>query len=152
LPTVADGLAPARIDDVLELDEVCVHVQRRRNKVWAWTALCRRTRQIVAYANGDRSAATCKVLWHRIPKAYRRCRTFSDFWKAYANVFSEGLHQRVGKETGETAHMERWNNTLRQRVGRRVRKTLSFSKDATWHDGVIHWFVVTYNSSLSVNV
>jgi cytochrome c peroxidase len=31
-------------------------------------------------------------------------------------------------------------------------KTLSFSKCATWHDGMIHWFVVTYNSSLSVNV
>jgi len=32
-----------------------------------------------------------------------------------------------------------------------VRKTLSFSKDESWHDGVIHWFVVTYNSSLSLN-
>ncbi|MBK8815389.1 MAG: hypothetical protein IPN42_07745 [Methylococcaceae bacterium] len=58
----------------------------------------------------------------------------------------EGLRQRVfcsqppgvGKETRETAHMQRWNNSLRQRVGRMVRKALSFSKDATWHDGVIH--------------
>jgi insertion element IS1 protein InsB len=24
----------------------------------------------------------------------------------------------VGKQTGETAHVERWNNTLRQRLGR----------------------------------
>jgi len=70
----------------------------------------------------------------------------------YASVFSEDSHQSVGKAAGETAHMERWNNTLRQRVGRMVRKTLSFSKCATWHDGMIHWFVVTYNSSLSVNV
>jgi IS1 family transposase len=37
-------------------------------------------------------------------------------------------HQKVGKETGETAHIERLNNTLRQRIGRMVRKTLSFSK------------------------
>lgn len=107
-------------------------------------------RQVVAYVNGDRSEATCKKLWDRIPNAYRGCRTFSDFWKAYANVFSE-QHLSVDKETGETAHRERWNNTLRQRVGRMVRKTLSFSKDANWHDGVIHWFVVSYNSSLSVN-
>jgi insertion element IS1 protein InsB len=106
----------------------------------------------VAYVNGGRSEATCKKLWDRIPNAYRNCRTFSDFWKAYASVFSEAHHLSVGKETGETAHMERWNNTLRQRVGRMVRKTLSFSKDAIWHDGVIHWFVVSYNSSLSVNV
>jgi IS1 family transposase len=149
---VADGLTPARADDVLELDEVCGYVGKRANKVWTWTALCRRTRQVVAYVNGDRSEATCRVLWGRIPEAYRNCRTFSDFWKAYASVFSEESHQSVGKDTGETAHMERWNNTLRQRVGRMVRKTLSFSKCATWHDGMIHWFVVTYNSSLSVNV
>jgi len=38
-------------------------------------------------------------------------------------------HLSVGKEIGETAHMERWNNTLRQRVGHMVRKALSFSKD-----------------------
>ncbi|ESS65864.1 IS1 transposase [Methyloglobulus morosus KoM1] len=106
----------------------------------------------MAYVNGDRSEVTCKELWGRIPDSYRSCRTFSDFWKAYASVFSAELHLSVGKETGETAHMERWNNTLRQRVGRRVRKTLSFSKDASWHDGVIYWFAVPYNSSLSVNV
>ena len=149
---MADGPTPARAGDVLELDEVCGYVGNRANKVWAWTALCRRTRQVVAYVNGDRSGAACRKLWGRIPGAYRNCRTFSDFWKAYASVFSEDSHQSVGKETGETAHMGRWDNTLRQRVGRMVRKTLSFSKCATWHDGMIHWFVVTYNASLSVNV
>jgi IS1 family transposase len=34
----------------------------------------------------------------------------------------------VGKETGETAHIERLNNTWRQRLSRLVRQTLSFSK------------------------
>jgi IS1 family transposase len=34
----------------------------------------------------------------------------------------------VGKETGLTAYIERLNNTLRQRISRLVRKTLSFSK------------------------
>jgi hypothetical protein len=34
----------------------------------------------------------------------------------------------VGKETGETAHSERWNTTLRQRLARVVRMTWSFSK------------------------
>ncbi len=31
------------------------------------------------------------------------------------------------RETGETAHVERWKNTLRQRLARFVRMTLSFS-------------------------
>lgn len=98
----------------------------------------------MAYANGDRSEATCRKLWGRMPEAYRACRTFSDFRKAYANAFAAS-HRSVGKETGETAHMERSNNTLRQRVGRMLRKALSFSKDATWHDRVVHWLVVTYS-------
>jgi insertion element IS1 protein InsB len=65
LPKVADGLGKARSDDALELDEVC-GVIKWSNKVWTWTALCRRTRQIMAYVNGDRSEVTCKELWDRI--------------------------------------------------------------------------------------
>jgi insertion element IS1 protein InsB len=160
LPKAADGLAEAQPGDALELGEacpersrrVCGYVRKRRNKAWTGTALCRRTRQVVAYADGDRSEATCRVLWGGIPEAYRRCRTFGDFREAHASVFSEAQRLSVGKETGEAAHRERWHNALRQRVGRTVRKTLSFSKDATWHGGVIHWFVVTYNSSVSVNI
>jgi len=45
--------------------------------------------------------------------------------------------------------MERWNNTLRQRVGHFVRETLSFSKKDWWHDRVTHWFIVEYNLSCS---
>jgi hypothetical protein len=61
----------------------------------------------------------------------------------------EKTHRSVGKETRETAHMERWNNTLRQRVGHFVRETLSFSKKDWWHDRVTHWFIVEYNLSCS---
>ena len=61
----------------------------------------------------------------------------------------EKTHRSVGKETGEAAHMERWNNTLRQCFGRFVRETLSFSKKDWWHDRVTHWFIVEYNLSCS---
>jgi hypothetical protein len=37
---------------------------------------------------------------------------------AYHYVFPAETHRCVGKETGETARLERWNNTLHQRVGR----------------------------------
>lgn len=54
-------------------------------------------------------------------------RSFSDFWKSY-NCIPASTHQKVGKETDKTAHIERLNNTIRQRFSRFVRKTLSFSK------------------------
>jgi len=82
----------------------------------------------VAFAIGDRGKATCLRLWKAIPDEYKHCHTFSDFWTAYQHVFPAETHQCVGKETGETAHMERWNNTLRQRMSRYVRQTLSFSR------------------------
>ena len=116
-------ISPATPDDVLELDEMWSFVRKKDQARWLWTAMCRRTRQIVAFAIGDRSKATCLRLWQAIPHEYKHCHTFSDFWHAYQYIFPAETHRCVGKETGETAHMERWNNTLRQRVGRYVRQT-----------------------------
>jgi len=119
---------PAQANEELELDEMWSFVDQRKNKVWLWLALCRRTRQIVAYALGCRGQATCRVLWRRIPRAYKNSLCYSDFWAAYAQVVPAPQHHRSEKR-GQTNHIERWNNTLRQRVGRLVRRTLSFSKD-----------------------
>jgi len=120
-------------------------VGTRKQKRWLWTALCRRTRQIVAFALGDHSTRTCRRLWRRIPPVYKRCRSFSDFWEAYRSVFPAKTHRRVGKGSGETNHMERWNNTLRQNNARYVRKTLSFSKSDFYHEVVTRLFIIRYN-------
>ena len=45
-------------DTILELDELWSFVFKKNNKAWIWIALCRKTRQLVAYAVGDRSAGT----------------------------------------------------------------------------------------------
>jgi len=47
---------------VLELDELWSFVLKKARKRWVWMALCRATRQVVAYVIGDRSAATCQKL------------------------------------------------------------------------------------------
>jgi len=49
---------------------------------------------------------------------------FTDYWEAYQDIIPNEPHFLVGKETGETSHVERWNNTLRQNLARFVRKTL----------------------------
>ena len=113
---------------IMELDELWSFVSEKDNQAWIWIALCRKTRQVIAYAIGDRSKETCQKLWESIPKAYRAGHCYSDFWSAYQAVIPKEQHTAVGKETGETAHIERWNNTLRQRLSRFVRKTLSFSR------------------------
>ena len=124
----------------------------KKNKRWVWIALCRRTRQVVSYFIGGRTEEDCWRLWSWIPQSYRHCATFSDFWETYDQVFGHLAcdHRSVGKETGMTAHVERWNNTLRQRLARFVRKTLSFSKSDQFHEIALTRFIHMYNRSLSV--
>ncbi len=131
----------------LELDELWSFVLKKTNKRWIWIALCRLTRQVVAYVVGDRSAATCRKLWERIPPAYRVGHCYSDFWEAYHQVLPDVQHTAVGKESGQTAHVERWNLTLRQRLARFVRKTLSFSKSEVMHEICLRLFLHRYNLS-----
>jgi insertion element IS1 protein InsB len=56
----------------------------------------------------------------------------------------------VAKETGETAHVERHNNTLRQRLGRLVRKSLSWSKATEMLVACLAVFFHRYNQEHAV--
>ncbi len=134
-------------DPVLELDELWSFVLKKARKCWIWIALCRQTRQVVAFVVGDRSAKTCRRLWQAIPDGYRLAHCYTDFWEAYAKVLPATRHTPVGKETGQTAHVERWNLTLRQRLARFVRRTLSFSKSLVMHEACLRLFIHRYNCS-----
>lgn len=68
-------------------------------------------------------------LWKSLPSIYRQCAVcYTDFWAAYASVIPNNRHRAVNKESGKTNHIERFNNTMGQRISRLVRSTLSFSK------------------------
>lgn len=129
----------------LELDELWSFVFKKSRKRWIWIALCRRTRQVVAFVVGDRGAATCLKLWEQVPEDYRAAHCYTDFWEAYQKVIPEEQHTPCGKDSGLTAHVERWNNTLRQRLARFVRKTLSFSKSDRMHEVCLRLFIHRYN-------
>ena len=110
-PLAATLASPERADE-LELDELWTYVGRRLNKRWLWLALCRRTRQVVAYALGARDTATARVLLGRLPPGYRTCRCHTDAWSAYAEALPRGQHQ-PRQQAGPTNHVERFNATLR---------------------------------------
>ena len=89
-------------------------------------------------------------LWYKIPADYRKCHTVSDLWEAYELIFGEsGKHQSCAKQSGELSHIERFNNTLRQRLSRYTRKTLAFSKSDTYHNIVTGKFIQNYNLSVT---
>ena len=98
-------------------------MNKKGNKQWVWLALDADTREIVAVYIGKRDETAARHLWESLPPVYRQCAiAYTDFWAAYRTVLPSKRHQAVGKETGKTSYIERFNNTLRQRVSRLVRK------------------------------
>jgi len=137
LPPVVETLRPAEGGDVLGV---------------SWGGRTGRSRPVVACVGGDRREATGRRLWEAIPEAYRGCRSYSDFGAADASVFPQPTHRSVDKKSGPRAPIERWHNTVRQRLGRYVRKTLSFSRSLAFHEAVTRWFVIEYNLGLLPSV
>ena len=145
MPEFEDTLLPSQNGDVLELDELWSFVQKKDQECWLWVALCRRTRQIVAYTIGDRSQEGALSLREHVPEDYRRRATRSDYWLAYEAAFPQRTHRFCGKEEGETNHAERWFGTLRSRLSRLARRTYSFFKRVERHFEAIHLFIITCN-------
>ncbi|MBW4596850.1 MAG: IS1 family transposase [Brasilonema angustatum HA4187-MV1] len=145
----------------VQMDELWSFVDHKGNEQWIWLAMDVGTREIVGcYIGdahkgatiGDRSGKSAQALWDSLPAVYRQCAVcYSDFWVSYPVALPSKRHRAVGKETGLTSYVERFNCTLRQRVSRLVRKTLSFSKKSENHIGAIWNFIHHYNASLPAN-
>ena len=132
-----------------EADELWSFVGAKREEWWVWAALDAGTRQVVGMVAGDRSERTARCLWDALPDGYRDgAIVCTDFLAAYRAVVPEERHAAAGKEAGLTSHVERFWCTVRQRCGRFVRKTLSFSKCQWNHVGSLWDFIRHYNASL----
>lgn len=137
---------------MIEGDELWSFVGNKGNQYWVWLALDRETREIVGCHLGSRDEQGAIGLWQSLPNCYLDAETYTDFWKAYTAIFYDKTLYQVGKETGLTNHVERFNNTLRQRVSRLVRKTLSFSKKPENHIGAVWYFIHHYNAAKALLV
>ena len=136
-----------------EIDEMLSFVGNKQNKQWVWIAMDVSSRQIIAFHVGDRSRVSAQALWKLIPENYRRHATFyTDGWGAYEGVIPAKQHRVVKKQKRITNHIERFNCTLRQRVSRLVRKSLSFSKKLANHIGAIKYFICHYNLDKALHV
>ena len=130
----------------IQLDEMWTFVGNKDNKQWLWLALNPINRQIIAFHIGGRSAQDAQLFYEKIPAFFKgKTGFFSDYWQAYLKVFENENHFGVGKDSGLTAYIERFNATLRQRASRLVRKSLSFSKSLDNHFGAIKYFICNYN-------
>jgi insertion element IS1 protein InsB len=130
----------------VEADEMASFVQKKAHKQWIWIAMDATSRQVIAFHVGGRSRKSAKRLWAKIPHAYRQHATFyTDQYVVYEGVIPAAQHRAISKLARKTNHIERFNNTLRQRVSRLVREALSFSKKLANHIGAIKLFICHYN-------
>jgi len=137
---------------VIECDELWSFIRKHDNKQWVWLAIDRDTSEIVGVFIGSRDREGAKGLWESLPPVYRQCAvSYTDFWSSYETVLPSKRHRAVGKQSGQTNHIERFNCTLRQRVSRLVRKALSFTKKLANHIGAIWYFIHHYNAMLPIN-
>ena len=128
-----------------EADELWSFVGKRSNVYYIWLVVHRQSRQVVAFHVGDRSRESARKLWAKIPAYIRLYGLFhTDHWASYQKVIPEERHLYAKKKKW-TNHVERLNCTLRQRISRLVRETLSFSKTLTNHIGAIKYFLCHYN-------
>jgi insertion element IS1 protein InsB len=121
-------------------------VKKKANKQWIWIAMDAQSRPVIALHVGGRSRKSAKRLWAKIPLAYRQQAMFyTDQYVVYTGVIPAAQHHAISKLARKTNHIERFNNTLRQRVSRLVREGLSFSKTLANHIGAIKLFICHYN-------
>jgi insertion element IS1 protein InsB len=149
VPQRAEVVAKTTSRLVVQMDELWSFVDEKGNKQWVWLAMDRASREIIGCHVGDRSAESAQALWQSLPRPYRQyARIYTDRWDAYANVLPSKRHFAVDKDSGLTSHIERLNNTLRQRISRLVRRSLSFSKKLENHIGAIWNFIHHYNQKI----
>lgn len=148
LPEQPDRIIVQRL--AVEADEAWSFVSKKTNPQWLWLALDAQTRQVIAFQVGDRRRNSARQLWQKLPPIYRDRATFyTDGHASYQGVIPSAQHQVITKKARTTNHIERLNCTLRQRVSRLVRATLSFSKTLGNHIGAIKYFLCHYNLELT---
>jgi insertion element IS1 protein InsB len=116
---------------ILALDELWSDVAKKTHQAWIWMALCRKTRQVVAYAIGDRSETTCRWLWEAIASPYRPGHCCTDFWKANPRSDPRRPAERCGKRHGRN----RPRGTLEPYDSRTVWPVLSAQRCPSPHRG-----------------
>lgn len=124
-PTSSSSETEKKGDLKVQCDELWSFVDNKDNKQWIWLALDVETREIIGAYVGNRGRESIQQLWASLPEVYRQSAVFyTDAWEAYQGVLPSTRHHVVEKNSGLTSYIERFNNTLRQRISRLVRRSL----------------------------
>ena len=155
---------PARPDDVLEFARGLMNcgpsscsAKTSAGCGWPSAAEPARSSLTSSAAEAKRPAASCGSAFPPATRPACSTPTFGPLTPkscpqpstGYAEVLPAAQHRATGKGAGQTCHIERFNNILRQRLARFVRRTLSFSKTDAMHENCLRLFLHEYNRQKS---
>lgn len=129
-----------------EADDLGSVVQTQANTPWIWLAMATTTRQRMALPVGDRRRGSAQTLWAKLPAVSQQHATFpTDPYDVSNGLMPAERHNAITKQARQTHHIEPFTNTLRPRLARLGRATLSFSQKVENHIGAITFFICHYN-------
>ena len=109
--------------EILELDEMCTTLKKKSNKLWIWTAVERKTKEIKGFFVGSRETSSFEKLSNCISNINADFYA-SDGLEAY-NLINPKKHL-IGKKYTYT--VERCNRLMRHYLARFSRKSYSVSQ------------------------
>src|SRR5262245_57461594 len=94
----------------------------------------------MAFHVGNCSHESAQQLLANLAAMYGEQATFfTDQYVVYTGSIPVAQHRAITKHSRKTNHIERFHNTLRQRVSRLVRGTLIFAKNSLiWYHRTLH--------------
>ena len=141
-----NSIPPARLGEIVELDEVWSFIYSKIHTKYIWIGISRLTKLVFAYYIGDRTNESCKEFKKRIPKSFLYNTVIhTDMHKPYISNFEEFRHyyQPTKKETN---NIESLNSTLRCSINTMIRKTKSFAKVEDMFEARLKIFLHDYNN------
>lgn len=107
------------------------------------------SQQILSFHLGSRDKESATTVLGKVPFYIRKhALLYTDAWKAYKKIASPERHIYSDKK-GFANKLEGFNNFMRQRCSRSVRKTTAFSKKLNNHEGSVKNLIKYHNQSLS---
>ena len=108
----------------IEIDELYLYIGSKKKKRWLWTALCRKTKRILAFHIGQRSRSAVTKLYENI-KPIECNHYYTDSYKGFLTVFPKEKHKR---NYAGTNTIEGFHSSLRHYQSRFRRRSKCYSK------------------------
>ncbi|MBV8884786.1 MAG: IS1 family transposase [Chroococcidiopsidaceae cyanobacterium CP_BM_RX_35] len=78
---------------IIKCDKLWSFVSRKKNEVYIWLSIDRKSRKIIGCFVGDRTRKSARKLWASLPETYQQYAfAYTDFWQAYKTVISHNRH------------------------------------------------------------